>query len=433
MNMMKKIATITLAIGMFSSSANLFAHGMGTDPNGSADNFMVTRHFTGAWTQVDQESQGLTIEVIDQADDSRRSVAYWYTYGADRKTAWYLGIGDLVGNRIVFELYDSTDVGFMQDAQPGNNSVHSIGTMTVVFDDCDSGTVTFETSHAEVGSGAFNVARVSEVMNTHCSGGISDDMHADSLFGEQRMELSSAREGIVGNGHARYEDYPGHMEFEVEVEGLPDGDYHLYVGLQDRGGLNVVDGHGRAEFRSPGETGTTMMTFDPRGMAVEIYDNQGVVLSSFEDRFAQDEHDHQGNGGGDHHYDCAFGMGGSMGGSMHDCVNDGEYIEIEVNLTNTAVLLEAKGKAEWKMNTDRVEFSVEIEDVPVGSYTLKAGGIEAGVIQAFQMHDGEVYGHIKFRDPETSGREHLDFEPRGQKIEIFQGDNRILEVDFPEE
>jgi hypothetical protein len=126
-------------------------------------------------------------------------------------------------------------------------------------------------------------------------------------------------------------------------------------------------------------------------------------------------------------------MGGGMGGGMHDCVNDGEFIEIEVEMVNTGVLINAKGEADWRMNTDRVEFSVEIEDIPVGSYVLKSGGVEVGVIEAFAMHDGEVYGHISFRDPETSGREHLDFEPRGQKIEVFQGDSLILEADFPVE
>ena len=49
------------------------------------------------------------------------------------------------------------------------------------------------------------------------------------------------------------------------------------------------------------------------------------------------------------------------------------------------------------------------------------------------MHDGDVYGHIKFRDPESHGREHLDFEPRGEKIEVLQGAVIILEVVFPEE
>ena len=446
MKVIRLIATIALAIGLLGSGTNLFAHG--PDSGNDMGNFMVTRHFTGNWAQTDQESQGLSLDVIDQIDDSRRSVVYWYTYGQDRKTAWYLGIGDLIENRIEFVLYDSTDVGFMQDAQQGDDSVENIGTMTIVFDGCDSGVVTFETDHEEVGSGSFNITRVSEVMNTHCSGGISDDMHMGAMFGEQRMALTTAREGIAGSGYARYEDYPGHMELEVEVEGLPDGDYHLFVGMQDHGVLNILEGHGRLEFASPSETGIMMMTFDPRGMQIEIRDDQGTVLSSFDNAFTQEDYGHHGNGyngNDDHNYDCQYGsgyghgmggMGGMMGG-MYNCVDQGEYIEVEVELVSTGVLSAARGEAEWRMNTDRVEFSVEIEDVPVGSYPLRVGGVEVGTIEVFEMmmmiNYGGTYGHIAFRDPETYGREHLDFEPRGQKIEVLQGNSVILEVEFPAE
>ena len=224
------------------------------------------------------------------------------------------------------------------------------------------------------------------------------------------------------------------------MEDLPDGTYHLYVGTQHRGDFEVLDGRGHLEFRSPAESGAMMMNFDPRGMLIEIHDAQGVVLSSFDNSFEEDDHGHHGNGGGhhgddDHNYDCesGVGMGHGMGHGMTDCVNDGDYIEIEIDLENTGVVIDAKGEAEWSMHSNRVEFSVEIEDVPVGSYTLKVGGIAAGTIEAFEMHDGDVYGRIKFRDPETSGREHLDFEPRGQLIEVLQGEDVILSVLFPEE
>ena len=120
-----------------------------------------------------------------------------------------------------------------------------------------------------------------------------------------------------------------------------------------------------------------------------------------------------------------------MGTGMDDWVNEGEFVEIEIDLENTVTLPEASGEAEWEMNAQRVEFSVAIEDVPVGSYPLIVGGVEVGIIEAFEMHDGDVYGRIKFRDPESYGREHLDFEPRGQKIEVLRGIDIILEVNFP--
>lgn len=405
---------------------------------GQGSDFMVTRYFTGAWDQTDQESQGILLEVIEQTDGARRAVAYWYTYGSDRKSAWYLGIGDLIEDRIEFELFESSDVGFMEPTRSSPDSVQSIGTMSILFEDCDTGVVTYTSAHEEIGSGSFGITRVSEIMNSHCSGGISDDMHAGVNFSEQRLELTSAREGIDGSGHARYESYPGHMEFEVEVDGLPDGDYHLYVGMKEQGIFSVQNGSGKLEFTSPGEAGSLVMTFDPRGMQIDIHDDLGVVLSSFDNRFEEREDDHYGTGGYGHSYDCGYGSGmgggmnGGMNGGMRDCVDSDEFVEIEADLINTNVLANAEGEAEWKMNAERVEFSVEIEDIPAGIYILKVGGNEVGIIEARETHFGEVYGYIRFRDPESYGRQPLVFEPRGQKIEVLLDNMVILEVDFPE-
>jgi len=416
----------------------------GNGAYGPADGMIVPRHFTGLWDQVEQESQGIALQVVEQASGARRAVAYWYTYGTDRKTAWFIGIGDLVDNRIEMELYDSTDVGFMQDADPNNDPVSDIGTLIFEFDSCQSGTVTYDTNREDIGSGSFHIERLAEVMNTHCTGSIVDDMHSDAIFGEQRMQLDSSREGIEGSGYARYEDHPGQMEFEVEVQGLPDGSYHVFIGGQDRGAFEVVDGYGQLRFISPGEDGYMLMNFDPRGMQIEVRDGQGAVLSSFGDTLDEDDHEHHmGMGsGGDygHDYDCAYHVGDGMGGSHGDmggmgemlgCVEEGDYVEIDADLQNTAVLAEARGKAEWEMNAERVRFAVEIEDVPAGFYPLHVAGQEVGVIETFQMHNGEVYGRLSFRDPALSGMSPLDFEPRGQKIEVFQGDEVILEVTFP--
>jgi hypothetical protein len=443
MKIFHRTARLFLLIATVTLPALLFAHESGSI--GPSEGMIVTRHFTGIWDQVDQEAQGIALQVVEQLDDSRRAVAYWYTYGNDRKTAWYIGIGDLVENRIEMELFESTDVGFLQDAAPGNDTVSSIGTMVISFDSCQSGEVTFASSHPEVGNGSFRIERLLEVMNTHCTGGISDDMHADSLFGEQRIGLAPAREGIAGSGHARYEDVPGHMEFEVEVDGLPDGDYHLYVGPQDRGHFAVQEGRGEISFTSPAEDGHRLMNFDPRGMQIEVRDGQGAVLSSFDENLQKRDPRHHGGGyagGNDHAYDCASGtghgmggsgMGGGMGGGMQDCVDDGDFLEIEADLQNTGVLPGASGEAEWEMNSHRVMFTVGIEGVPVGTYPLLVGGIAVGVIEALEMHDGEVYGRLGFRDPVVYGKGYLDFEPRGQKIEVMQGTDIILEVDFPAE
>ena len=180
-----------------------------------------------------------------------------------------------------------------------------------------------------------------------------------------------------------------------------------------------------------------LMNFDPRGMQIEVRDGQGVVLSSFGDTLDEDDHEHNMGMGADddhgHDYDCAHGgMHGGMGG-MPDCVEDGDFVEIDADLQNRAVLAGAKGKAEWEMNAARVRFSVEIEDVPLGRYPLHVGGQEVGVIETFEMHSGEVFGRLSFRDPPISGVNPLDFEPRGQTIEVLHGDDVILEAMFSTE
>ena len=69
-----------------------------------ADELVVTRYFSGLWDQPKQESQGIVLQIIDQEEDGKKkAVAYWFTYGDDLNTAWFMAIGhvqykdDLIG------------------------------------------------------------------------------------------------------------------------------------------------------------------------------------------------------------------------------------------------------------------------------------------------------------------------------------------------
>jgi hypothetical protein len=78
-------------------------------------------------------------------------------------------------------------------------------------------------------------------------------------------------------------------------------------------------------------------------------------------------------------------------------------------------------------NTD---FSVEIEDVPSGSYDLSVGGEIVGTLQAALDTDGTVRGELEFRNPVEPGKILLDFDPRGKQIDVLEGDTVILETLF---
>ena len=46
-----------------------------------SSNLMITRSFSGIWSQPDQESQGFILQIGEQAGDVKVGVSYWFTYG----------------------------------------------------------------------------------------------------------------------------------------------------------------------------------------------------------------------------------------------------------------------------------------------------------------------------------------------------------------
>lgn len=375
----------------------------------SAEDLLVTRNFTGAWDQPQHESQGLNVTIIDQANGQKIAVAYWYTYGDDAKSAWFLGTGPVTGNRIEMLLYEGSGVGFLESNEQGDDKVTEVGSMEIEFSSCDDGVVTFTTGIEGVGSGTFPIERLTDLFNTRCSGGVSDDTPPDVFGTEERINLVPARQGINGSGHADYSERADRTEFSVEAEDLADGDYRIFVGGVDRGGLVINFGMGETEFRSPVEAGKVLLTFDPRGEVIEVHDGQGAVLTSGD--VVIDDGDDNDDGG--------------------DNIDFGT-IEIEVDLTNTGVYPLASGDARLRPETDRTDFSVEIEDVPVGNYDLRIGGEIVGVITVIQMQDGSVEGELEFRNPVEPGKQLLDFDPRGKQIDVLDGSTVVLETFFPE-
>jgi hypothetical protein len=172
-------------------------------------------------------------------------------------------------------------------------------------------------------------------------------------------------------------------------------------------------GIGETEFRSPVESGKILLTFDPRGELIEVHDNQGAVLTSGDVVFDDDDGD--GGDDGDDEEDIDFGT-----------------TEIEVEFINTGVFPQASGDARLRPREDRTDFRVEIEDVPEGGYPLRVGGQMVGTIPVTMRQDGSIEGELEFRNPVESGKLLLDFDPRGQDIQVLDGSTVILEMSFPQ-
>jgi len=377
---------------------------------GGAGALEVTGSFTGWWGQPDQENQGLIISVSELPNGDKTAVLYWANYDDEGNPNWFFAQGDINGDRIEAELYQFEGVTFMQPNDPDNNPGEKIGTINVDFGSCIAGDVDFQTTNVIVGTGGFRVARLTNQPGTLCSGGLADNTPPDALPEEFRVQLIPTGAVPGASGKADFETRPGRADFEVEIEDVPPGDYLLHIDGVERGVIEVSDSaggpEGEIEFRSPTEPGKELLDFDPRGSLIEVFDGATVVLESV----APDQGTIPGDGQGN---PPPFGES-----------------EIEVSLVNDGVFPAGSGDAEFEQEDNRVDFDIEIEDVPAGDYTVAVAGVERGTLTVFDSVGG-AEGEIEFRYPAEPGKVLLDFDPRGELVEVFDGATRIFSVSFP--
>lgn len=365
----------------------------------------VTGGFTGWWGQPDQQNQGLIIAVSRLPNGDKTGVIFWASYTDAGQPTWWFAQGDIEDERIEALVYRFEGITFLQPSTPGGDFGEEVGTMTVTFDDCRTGTVDFDTT--VVGSGSFNIARLTNQPGTTCTGGLSDDARPDDLPQAFDIDLAPTELFPSASGDAEFELRPGRAEFSVEVEDLPDGSYPLRVGDEVRGSIEVVESEGEIEFRSPQIPGTELLDFDPRDRIIDVLDGSDVALTAL----APAEGERPGNG--------------------PPFEPPGGGVEIEAELDNLGVYPEAEAEAELTMGGGRIEFEVEVEDVPVGDYALLVDGIERGTISVVDRAGG-TEGELEFHDPAGTGERPLDFDPRGALIEIAGGGETLFSGTFPE-
>jgi hypothetical protein len=118
------------------------------------------------------------------------------------------------------------------------------------------------------------------------------------------------------------------------------------------------------------------------------------------------------------------------GGISDDTPAGGKPLQLEVRLYPAEEGGSGEGKAKFWERTDRSDFKVEVEDVPDGDgYSVRICAdnedLDVGV-QEFLMSVFEGEGELEFRSPEIDDKLNLNFDPRGCKIELLEGDIVLL-------
>ncbi len=123
------------------------------------------------------------------------------------------------------------------------------------------------------------------------------------------------------------------------------------------------------------------------------------------------------------------------GGMADEVAADAEPLTLTAQLRSPTGAAGAGGTVMFKLRPGYSEFSVDARQIPSGSYALFVGGEQEGSFDVTARGNGNANatsGGIVFRSPSDDPERLLDFDPRGQSIEVVDsGGVTRLQVEFP--
>ena len=128
------------------------------------DPFVVEPGTSAAWFDIANDGEGFMIEILE----NNRAVMYWFTYDEEGEQAWYIAVGEVRGNRLLFEEVLRTSGGvFGPGFDPDTVVTTTVGTANFLYESCDAGTMVYTIDGRK---GRFNLQRLSTILGVECGG-----------------------------------------------------------------------------------------------------------------------------------------------------------------------------------------------------------------------------------------------------------------------
>lgn len=133
----------------------------------ACDNQHPLQDLSGAWYDPERSGEGFIVEVLDDG----RGLAYWFTYRPDDSMhqAWMIGTGEFEGQTLfIDEMIRPTGGAWGEDFDPEMVVEQAWGSLTIDFNDGDSGHAYWDSVDPAYGSGDYPIQRLSSVRMADC-------------------------------------------------------------------------------------------------------------------------------------------------------------------------------------------------------------------------------------------------------------------------
>ncbi len=269
-----------------------------------------------------------------------------------------------------------------------SNDISDEGELPLTFDPSGR-TLTVSQGATIYFSGPFNPA-------APAASGVSNFGAATRI----QEDLSSTGIDNAGTAKADFRvDRKDRARLNIELEDVAAGTYGLTIGGNSRGNIQTVSVDGRVggeiEFAYPSEAGKSTLSFDPRGLLIEISSPAGVYFSHL------------------------FGGGTATGGSGGTVIP----FDLRLPLLSSGLDADATAKASYRQKSSgALKLGIEAEKLPAGTYQIWVGGTQRGTLTVAAIA-GETSGQFTFAiGGDETADALLDFSVLDQEISIRQGD-----------
>lgn len=218
----------------------------------------------------------------------------------------------------------------------------------------------------------------------------------------ERVLLAPTNSSDTTKGKAEYRaSKKGEREFKVQVERVSGSGFELFVNGVKRGDLRSSGREAKIEFSTSPKKNELLLDFDPRGQVIDVMQD-GAIRAT----------------------------GTLLARANNVNVATPSIQSFKFPSTGADDNATATAKLRIRENA-RKDFSVEIEDVPVGDYELLVAGNVVGTISVADTASG-TKGEIEFSagDDHPDGELPLTFDPAGATLVIRQGATVYFEGTF---
>jgi hypothetical protein len=137
----------------------------GAEQSQPQDEFELTAAMSGAWYDPSHNGEGWLLEILNDG----QALLAWFTYDSEGRQAWFYNNGTVDGNTVTFDLLVPSGTDFGPTFDPNELNLPAWGRASFTFENCNSGSMTYDSPIPGYGSGSIGLTRLTGISGLPCN------------------------------------------------------------------------------------------------------------------------------------------------------------------------------------------------------------------------------------------------------------------------